>query len=119
MISEYKLVADTSPFCSALEELEELFKHTPKFPREFVDRILCLLETPSELIAIKNKPAPVGTLALSLEPSDFLLNLLVAVRAGDFNSLALHIERHNRPPLISRHILGKERTNVKSPTKCK
>ena len=90
-----KLVADTTSLCLALEELGELFKHVPNIPTDFIDRILRTLGTPNELITIKNQPAPMGTLVLSFEPSDFLLNTLVAVRAGDFDSLFLHVERHN------------------------
>ena len=94
---KYKLVADTAPSCSVLEELGELFKHASSIPQKLIGRILRTLNTPNELVTIKNKPATMGTLAISFEPSDFFFDLLVAVRAGDFNSLALHVERHNNP----------------------
>lgn len=81
----FVLSARTAQFQEALSELSFLVQAVD-VPAEFIDGIVNLCEAPNKLARIEPLPARAGEVGVTLEPSNLLLRLLAAARAGDFDS---------------------------------
>lgn len=88
-----KLTADAAPLKAAFVELLE---HARNLPLEVGHRLVRALHVSSKLVAFKLSPAAVGT--VTLEPADFLLDLLAAARAGDLDRFIPEAESHESAP---------------------
>lgn len=74
-----KLRCDSSPFESALAELKAL-----DLSGEIVGRLIGLIDSGRQVARLEQAPAHrAGELLYLIEPSDELLKLLAAARAGD------------------------------------
>ncbi|MBS0424590.1 MAG: hypothetical protein JSR71_09265 [Proteobacteria bacterium] len=69
--------------------LNELLADLADAPSEIRANAVCLLDEISKLAAIKCVTTPGAVVTILLEPSDFLLNICVAVRTGKFDNLVV------------------------------
>lgn len=76
-----QLTCDPSPLAACLSKLRE-FASLEGF-REFFELTFGLEDVAPKLVCAKSQPAAEGTITVTLEPSDRLLDFLAAVRAGD------------------------------------
>jgi len=80
------LTADISRFEAAITEFGDLLASAPE---GVTQKLVGLCDVPDQLCRIDNDTAPAaGTceLVVRLQPSDLLLDLLQAMRAGDFDA---------------------------------
>lgn len=78
----YTLTADASELTACLDELSTLAESLDG-RLEFVDRLLCLLDSPSELVRVEPGVTVGATHVIALKPSDLLLELLATARTGN------------------------------------
>ena len=83
------LIADPEPFELFLKKLLELLANVPLERRQFVvDRLQGLLG--GDCVRLENLPAlRADVIRVALEPSEKLCLFAVAVRAGEFDALAV------------------------------
>jgi hypothetical protein len=86
---KYRLVLDDSELRSALAELTKLLENIRDLPHSARDFILGLLHSPSKAACIYPGPAVGTDTVCFLKPSDSFLDLLTALRTGDYHRIGV------------------------------
>jgi len=100
MAATCRVNADTSQFAAFMDELQnELSKHSAKVTPEVRNCLVNIFtNSPGKLVAFESQPASMGTITVTVEPTQLLLDLLATVRAGDFDDLVKRYDTHHSVP---------------------
>lgn len=84
------LKAETTQFEVLMAEFADRLAHAPE---GVFEKLVCLRDVPGQLCRIDNDGAAAsrtGELVVRLQPTDLFLELLQAMRAGDFNAQVIN-----------------------------